>query len=1152
MDDRLIRGRYKTQELIGEGGIARVYRALDISSATEVAIKITESSDPAIARAVENEFLFGSLNRHPSLIAPLSYTSEDDQVVIAWPFIAGTDLKKSRSGVISDSKQLEYILASILECAAFIHFCGYYYNDYKPENIFIVDELLDDGRRRARPVLLDYNLVSQADQAVSKRGTINYTAPEILLGKAPSPVSDIYSIGTVIYELLTGELPFDSPDDDTLIKAITESGIVDFSNIPEKFRKGLETMLDLDPESRPPDFRAAARILGLAGQFESLYSQRIDFYLSAGRPPFYMELTESFENYLGNMSWKVFWIKSLNHDNSALDFLGARYALNGYRIWRIPVAAEDGFILKALDSIGSIIDETPRFKAMLLIDDICALGSSALSKLRMMAGPKNSLAVAVGADRWAVSSIPAVVFDPLQNTTKNGATEISLKSNLKTKSIEFGFSDIARRTCGDPQLVHLHLKQAASSSEIDLLAGEFEGELPAGALSQDTLETALRTIFAAISDDQKNMLRKLSVWGDSVPMLILGIFEIEEQNIFDELLKTGHLMPEKDAISFSSGDARDFIYSGLNPNEKKQIHRFWAEAVEKRLSDTDGYLEYSAIHWGESDDIVRGFTANYRAAYDFLTKRELSKAGYYAEKLQKLAEQGGGSMTDAVTVCASIYKEEGDYKAARQKYLEIIKFLRTSENKALEARTYKELGDLYRSIKKTKKAVYYTSEALSLFTKLSDQQGVADCNNNIGLTYWIDEQYDKALGSFQKAFEANTKINNHRELAKIQSNRAIIKDITGKTDEVAEHFLEARNHATEANDPRLLALISNNLGYFYIRQGEYELAVKYLQEAMSSSEKIGYTEGVINALSNLGLSHLRSGDLFIAVDYNQKALETAEALGSRHLAASAELYLAEACILMGNYSLADNVLCSIESGKAYAEDKSLRPQIELLRSKLCIALGLTDKASELAMAVSEEADSVGDKRLRLEALLFLAEANLLRNRKRSIEILTDVAEKTLTLGHGDILTSAGILLAEIYLANNDLFNAESWIERVNLARNLSKEGSIKARILESEIYLTRKKYDNALEILFEIESIAAVSGFVPLALKSSVVLAGIFLDCLKLPRARETLERAASYRSRLYSALPEYVSSATLEATPYMARLIVIAKEIDNKEFLRV
>lgn len=506
----------------------------------------------------------------------------------------------------------------------------------------------------------------------------------------------------------------------------------------------------------------------------------------------------------------------------------------------------------------------------------------------------------------------------------------------------------------------------------------------------------------------------------------------------------------------------------------------------------------------------------------------------------------------ALETYADIAKAEGDYKDAREKYIKLLCCLRVERDENLKARTLKDLGDLNRSLRIPAKALFYIKKALAAYTRLSDEQGIADCLNNMGLTYWVDEQYRKALDSFYHALEANERLGNFRELAKIQSNLGIIKDITGETGDVAPHFLSALDHAREAEDPRLQALISNNLGFFLIRQGDFETARKHLQEALEISERIGYTEETINSLTNLGLCYLRLGDLFKSVENNQKAQEMANSFGNKRLAADAELHLTEACILMGNLSLADTVLTSIEADRIYAEDKILKSQVDLLRSKWLVNSGYFEEAIGTAETVSAEAARAGDGRLRIEAGLVLGQAQMVFEPDRTLSNLAILVEEAGKFGHDDVAEEAGLLLADTYLAVKDLFNAEGWIEKSLSGRNPPRRVYLEASILSAELGYLKGRYDDAIEKLTEIESIAAASGFIPLALRSSVVLGEIFTSCLKFSKARDAFGRAAEYREKMLSALPENVPAAILLKIPAMVRLDAGLARMNEKEFLRV
>ncbi len=1158
MVDRLIAGRYRIEKLLGEGGLARVYRATDLLLGKSVALKEAHPDDPSAREAIKREYVFASLHRHPALVCPYSLVDGSDGTLIVMPLIEGNDLIEwwNSASLDPDSIQgksrADEIIASILECAAFIHFSGYIYNDYKPANLMVTGDIAPGATDKVTPILLDYNLLSPRGGKPSRRGTLEYISPEVLKGDPPDKPSDLYSIGATIYELFTGTPPFFSPSASELIRLITEKGSIDFSRIPHRFKEGIEALLSRDPEQRPQSGKEAAEILGLDEQFRNLFRDRIGYYLSAGVSPFAAGLESCFKDYLRGKSGKILLVRGLNHSWNALNYLASKSEINGFEIDRIPAGCDNDMAATILDNFLERITIDAQKRAFLFVESLEDLNGENIGGLRVIAGSREGIPVVAGARRWLDPGLPYVLYDPLYNQTRHSATREALRAFLKQPELNLDYDRLSDVTGGDPELIFHHLICAANEGRLDpLLSGE-KCDLEVTGKSIPEVDDAISRMCNLLNRDEQNIMSRLSVWGDRIPMLLLTELTESEQEIVNRLMESGHLIREKDSVAFPSGYSKDFIYSRIPSGEKEILHHYWAVAAEKRSGDTEEYQEAAAYHWGLSDDVYRGFQANLAVANEHLRRGELSGAKGIARTLLSLSERGGGSKLTALEIYADIAKAEGDYKEAREKYVRLLWNLRREKDESLEAKTFKDLGDLYRSSGLPGKALFYTSKALSLYTGLSDQQGKADCLNNMGLTYWVDEEYQQALDSFYSALETNERMGNYRELAKIQSNIGIIKDITGKTRDVEGHFLDALDHARQAEDPRLQALISNNLGFFLIRQGDFEPAQRHLEDALELSERIGYTEEIINSLTNLGLCYLRLGDLFKSVENNQRAQESANTFNNKRLAADAELHLTEACILMGNFSLAENVLSSIESDDVYEEDKTLKSQVDLLRSKWQVNLGYYEKAIKTAEAVSSEAGKAGNTRLRLEAGLVIGEAQKISEPEMALPNLAALAAEASGLGHSDLAEAAGLLMADIYLGKKDRFNAEGWIEKSLSGRKLTRKAYIEASILSAELSCLRSRYDDAIDKLTEIESIAAASGFIPLAIRSSVVLGEIFTACLKLSRAEDAFARAAEYRDRILAALPENITAAFLLKLPCMARLEAGLTRINEKAFLRV
>lgn len=1158
MKHRLVGRRYRIKELIGEGGIALVYRAEDEFTGEIVALKEAHPGDESAEQALIHEFRFGSRYRHPTLVPHEMMIHDSGRRYIVMPHLNGFD-----SGIIKDiyyrsaeapdiRLKAESVIAEILECAAFIHFSRHIYNDFKPSNFMLAEKKTPGIDETHGIYLMDYNLVSPLDEKTAKRGTLEFTAPEILKsGNSPTVKSDLYSIGATLFTLLAGRPPFCSDQSSDLIKLITETGETDYSDIPESFRNGISALLMRDPENRPANVAEAAEVLGVGDQFRHLRSIRTGCYLSSGLPPFADMLKSSLADFERGGSGKIFMICGFDYGPDAVNYLASEKGLAGAEYYVVGHCLEEEKNAAILERLHKAVEASSDMK-YLFIDNSALLDGNIGQKLRVSASGQKNLTIIAAVRKWRKIEMPYVLFDPLAGHTGCYAAGVCLKAFLKRETINFGYEHLAEASGGIPEFIYYHLISATASGKLDLFSDIIE--LP----DNNSYELAPEIAASAermtdiLTAREFSMLSKLSVWGNSVPMLLFVEFEEDEQKIIDDLLTSGHLIRSRDAVSFPAGDLKDCVYSKIPPTERKKYHRYWAETAEKHLLDSDFSLELSARHWGKSNDLKRGYQTNREAAEEYLRQGNISRALGFARTLLELAEKGGGPKAAALMIYADIAKGEGDYQEARDKYIELLTILRTENDVNLKAKTLKDLGDLYRSLRKTEKALYYTRRAMGYYKGLSDKQGVASCLNNLGLTLWVNEEFSKALESFEEANKINLVLENFRELAKIQSNMGIINDIIGSGSAARAHFVSALDYARQAKNPRLEALILNNLGYACLRQADMSVSKDYLEEALKISERIGFTEEVINSLSNLGLYHLRRGDLFSSADYNQKAREMAGSFGNRHLMAESELHLAEVCTLMGNFALANEVILSIEDDTLYRTDRSLRSQTDLHRSGWCLAVGEYKRSRDLAQGVFNDAQASGDSRLKLEARLAATESGWGIKMEEALKNLSGIVAEAGKLGHQDLVESSSMLLANIYLEKNDNFSAEGWIERTLLSESQPRKIQIEAVLVRSTIQFRLGKYDQALDGLKTIESIAGASGFIPLAYRASVLIAMIYLSCLKIEDAQAAADRAYSYRDKLISSLPDGFPINQFLTMPAMANLNKISIELKNKEFIRI
>lgn len=200
---------YRLLEQLGEGGMGTVYRAEQLLNGKHVALKLvslrhgpadTESVGDVVQErlALAREFQTLASLHHPNVIRVLSY-GFDEQF---GPYFT-MELLGGASNILLSAIELEEddkvrLLAQLLRALAYIHRRGVMHRDIKPGNVLVV---------RGEVKLLDFGIASESGGAAELAGTIEYMAPELLQGAAPSVQSDLYAAGIVFHQMLCGEFP---------------------------------------------------------------------------------------------------------------------------------------------------------------------------------------------------------------------------------------------------------------------------------------------------------------------------------------------------------------------------------------------------------------------------------------------------------------------------------------------------------------------------------------------------------------------------------------------------------------------------------------------------------------------------------------------------------------------------------------------------------------------------------------------------------------------------------------------------------------------------------------------------------------------------------------------------------------------------------
>jgi serine/threonine protein kinase len=249
---------YFLENLVGRGGMSEVFRARDSSGRT-VAIKILQETDPyLVAKFVQEGNKIGPLLRgHPNIIYVYEFgQSPDNRLYIVMEYVEAPSLRKSMRTPVSEADTVK-IVGQVCSALAFAHENKVVHRDIKPENILVTE---NGGAK-----VLDFGIAKLTSASTVTRdkivGTPEYISPEQARGEPVRPASDVYSLGIVLYEMLSGSVPFRRPRTEDPYKAAIEVIRQHLKENPEPIRKR-NPDVQISPRLERVTMRALKKDLG--------------------------------------------------------------------------------------------------------------------------------------------------------------------------------------------------------------------------------------------------------------------------------------------------------------------------------------------------------------------------------------------------------------------------------------------------------------------------------------------------------------------------------------------------------------------------------------------------------------------------------------------------------------------------------------------------------------------------------------------------------------------------------------------------------------------------------------------------------------------------------------------------------------------------
>lgn len=273
----VVSDRYRIEQPLGEGGMGVVFLARQLNLDRVVAIKILRPQlaiDPVARTRFEREARAAATLDHPGVIKIFDFGEHNGLLYLTMERIVGMTLRQLLRAT-SDTLPIERaisITTQIADVLTATHAISLVHRDLKPENIFLVPS--DLGQDRV--VVADFGLAIFSADRLGERltrtgevmGTPAYLSPEQTRGKALGPKVDVYALGCILYEMITGTVPFDGPDVQLVMQqafAIPDSPRERRPNllIPQTLDSLVMAMLTKSPDHRPDAIAVRQMLLAL-------------------------------------------------------------------------------------------------------------------------------------------------------------------------------------------------------------------------------------------------------------------------------------------------------------------------------------------------------------------------------------------------------------------------------------------------------------------------------------------------------------------------------------------------------------------------------------------------------------------------------------------------------------------------------------------------------------------------------------------------------------------------------------------------------------------------------------------------------------------------------------------------------------------------
>jgi eukaryotic-like serine/threonine-protein kinase len=1021
-------GRYEILAIIGEGGMGRVYKARDRELDKTIALKtILGAGDADSIQRFKHELVLARKITHKNVVRIYDLGEAEGVKYFTMEYIEGDSLKAyirhHRKVPFAQAIELaRQILGGLQEA----HAQGVIHRDLKPQNIMV------DHSRTAH--LMDFGIARSTETTGMTAtgavvGTPDYISPEQVKGEKAGPPSDIFSFGVILYEMLTGDLPFhgDTPMSKIMMRLTRKPRAPRevTTDIPKYLEMVVLKCMDVDPALRYQHVgailadldrhhvnrtlttrmsRAVARQRGAVLAIAPVAAIALGAWWWSARTtapgsegPVHTLAIVPFTNAAG--SAELDWMRGGLPEMLVTDLSQSKYVrpVSGQRVLRVldqaGVAAQTRFDEAALESVSKL-----------------APAESVLSGQFLESGGKLRLDLTLRkagtgvATPVKVETATADVFGAVDQITRAVKQQLDLKpaqirSDTDRPVAEVSTSSLEAQRAYQGGLAQL--QQGAAKAAIPLLQ-EATGKDPTFAMAYAKLAQA--QLSTGEHDAAEGTVARALELAEKAPLPTAERYQIHA---------TGALVKEDYEKAAETYSELQKLYPG-DPD----IAMSRAQALERRGKFPEAAEAYRQ---------VIQLAPSYGAAMLGLG-RVLNSAGKSEEAIRSLqdalATKQFDGKTEALGMIHSIlgvaYRNTGQLDAALDHLGQSLELRKKVGDKGGTAVTLQNLASVYEHRGDMKRALEYYGQALELARSLGDRRRESNVLYQLAKTQRITGSLDKALASLRASMEIETGRKDYGAVGNRLNAIAEIYRQKGQYDD-AMVYLEQAKSQLEKSDRKVDKSINlTYIGAIRRAQGHYDQAIESYLAALALSSEIKEEMGVASLQHDLSEVYADQGRYADAYGGLQKSLEIYTKLQEKHDLAETHAALGHLLVKLGQTDAASQALARAETLAREVKAEGLVPEILLGRAEVLHLQGRHEESAAVFEQANVKANLSGQKEVAVESRIALGELFLEQGRVGNAETMLRKTRQEASVARLRPLEAAATLeLGEVLLARGD-------------------------------------------------------------------------------------------------------------------------------------